>query len=262
MSLAELAEKGRLEPLMGGATSGIGDWIRSLTFSPDGSFIASGHEQGAVSIWDVTQRRFLRRFQAHEQGKAVTFVSYTPDGRYLLTTGEDNSRRMWDAATGREVFVWTSHNGVALCTFMSADGHSIVVTAEHGGMAVQRMDRAARYKEFQARLPRALETLQANPDDANALALLGQWYAFRGQDDWALQTLRAAEQNGAEIDRLLLARVLWHNGDRNSDKPMLTDAGQVFARWLRPPWPGRTKTTLNSAPRACSTAWMVCDSAT
>ncbi len=228
MSLAELSEKGRLEPLMGGATSGIGDWIRSLTFSPDGKFIASGHEQGAVSIWDVTQRRFLRRFQAHEQGKAVTFVSYTPDGRYLLTTGEDNSRRMWDPATGREVFVWTSHNGVALCTFMSADGHSIVVTAEHGGMAVQRMDRAARYKEFQARLPRALETLQANPDDANALALLGQWFAFRGQDDWALQTLRAAEQNGAEVDRLLLARVLWHNGDRNSDKPMLTEALAKF----------------------------------
>ena len=47
------------------------------------------------------------------------------------------------------------------------------------------------------------------PDDGAALATLGEWYAFRGVHDWAVEFLVKARANGAPVSSLTLARCYW-----------------------------------------------------
>jgi hypothetical protein len=41
------------------------------------------------------------------------------------------------------------------------------------------------------------------------LATLGEWYAFRGVHDWALDCLTKARARGVDVPSLVLARCYW-----------------------------------------------------
>ena len=69
--------------------------------------------------------------------------------------------------------------------------------------------RAARYIEFETTVPAAQAALQKDPNDARGLAVLGDWYAFRGRNDWAIEFLEKARAGGAAVDPLTLGRGYW-----------------------------------------------------
>ncbi|MGB7158420.1 MAG: hypothetical protein WBD40_10175, partial [Tepidisphaeraceae bacterium] len=56
--------------------------------------------------------------------------------------------------------------------------------------------------------------LRAKSDDAPALLALGEWYAFRGADDWAVDLLERARAGGANVSSLMLARCYWQLNHR------------------------------------------------
>src|SRR5216110_2946982 len=66
-----------------------------------------------------------------------------------------------------------------------------------------------------------LAAIAAHPHDATALATLGEWYALRGADEWAVQLLGQARSAGANVSPLLLAREYW-----KLDRP--ADAAREF----------------------------------
>jgi hypothetical protein len=45
---------------------------------------------------------------------------------------------------------------------------------------------------------------------------LGEWYAFRRLDAWAIELLERARAGGAPVSALTLARCYWACGDRDS----------------------------------------------
>jgi WD40 repeat protein len=74
--------------------------ILGLAFSPDGTSLAAGSYDGAVSLWNVTagQGTWLA---GHPKG--VICVAFSPNGKLLASGGWDKSVKIWDVPTKKQV---------------------------------------------------------------------------------------------------------------------------------------------------------------
>ncbi|KAH8993139.1 hypothetical protein EDB92DRAFT_1855060 [Lactarius akahatsu] len=71
------------------------DWIRCVTYSPDGSKIATCSDDCTISIWNAEDgERFLGPFDDHT--KAVLSIAFSPGGNFLISGSEDSTIRSWD----------------------------------------------------------------------------------------------------------------------------------------------------------------------
>jgi len=60
------------------------DWIRCVTYSPDGSKIATCSDDHTISVWNTEDgERFLGPFDDHT--KAVLSIAFSPGGSFLVS---------------------------------------------------------------------------------------------------------------------------------------------------------------------------------
>lgn len=90
--------------------------VRTVAFSPDGRFIASGGEDMKVILWDVKSGKKLSVTKAHKD--EVVSIAFSPDGKRLVTGGWDNVVNVIDVPTGRILMRLKAHqdrvDGVAI----------------------------------------------------------------------------------------------------------------------------------------------------
>lgn len=87
-------------------------WITAIAFSPDGTTVATGHDDGKVRFWGVSSQKFLGEIQSHPDKpfkKAVSAISFSPNGQFLASAGEDLAVRVWDADSHKKVAELKSH---------------------------------------------------------------------------------------------------------------------------------------------------------
>ena len=72
---------------------GAEDWIRDVAFSPNGTLIAAGSDDGRVRVWRVSDGALLRTLEGHRG--AVEAVTFSPDGRYLASGSSDETVWLW-----------------------------------------------------------------------------------------------------------------------------------------------------------------------
>jgi WD40 repeat protein/3',5'-cyclic AMP phosphodiesterase CpdA len=96
----------------------------SLCWGPPGSptegFIASGHADGNIYIWDMQRQVLLVILRGHEG--SVWSVQFSADGRLLASGSDDKSIRLWDVAKQTEAGVLRGHEGSVWSVQFSADG--------------------------------------------------------------------------------------------------------------------------------------------
>ena len=67
---------------------------RAVTFSADGSLVATGSDDRGVRIWDAATGALLQTFKEHTG--EVTSVAFSPNGKMLASGAKDSTVRVWD----------------------------------------------------------------------------------------------------------------------------------------------------------------------
>ncbi len=76
--------------------------VESLSFSPDGSILAVGTDNGTIELWNTAKGELHKIFAEHHDtlNKRSLNVSFSPDGTTLASATLVRRVHLWDVATG------------------------------------------------------------------------------------------------------------------------------------------------------------------
>ena len=114
----------------------LGSW--SVAFSPDGTILASG-----TKMWDVATREHIATLGEQHRSHAIAF---SPDGSILasgVSGSDDNTIELWDVSTKQHIATLGRHRGWVFSVVFSPDGR-ILASGGSGDGAIKLWDVATR----------------------------------------------------------------------------------------------------------------------
>jgi len=119
--------------------SGHSGPINGISFSPDGTRLATAGWDQKVIVWNLqtgTKQRTLEN--AHEEG--VWSVEFAPCGRVLATVGLDGKTKLWDTETGKLLKTYGRHKGTVYTARFSQDGKDFATGGRDGTVRIWAND--------------------------------------------------------------------------------------------------------------------------
>jgi WD40 repeat protein len=192
--------------------------VSSVTYSPDGTRIATGSPDHTVRLWDA--KTGLPIGQPLHDNATVTTVAFSPDGTRIASGNEDKTVRLWDAETGQPIGQPLHDNATVTTVAFSPDGTRIA--SGSAGNTV-RLWNAETGQPIGQPLPHggAVTTVAFSPDGTRIATgshdkMVRLWNAETGQpigqplhhDDWVNSV--AFSPNGTRIATAASTKVqLW-----------------------------------------------------
>lgn len=99
--------------------AGHKDQVIAVSFSPDGSLIASGSRDNTVKLWKATEGTLLKSLKGHDYW--AFSVAFDPTGKILASGG--NAIQVWDIESGKMAASPPSMNNIIISVAFSPDGN-------------------------------------------------------------------------------------------------------------------------------------------
>ena len=99
-----------------------------MSFSPDGTHLATSSTDTTAKIWDVKTGEWLLTLTGHSAG--LPDIAYSPDGMKLATGSGDGTAIIWDAATGSLLFTLRGHSSGIQSVAFNSNGTLLATGSE------------------------------------------------------------------------------------------------------------------------------------
>jgi WD40 repeat protein/DNA-binding SARP family transcriptional activator len=103
--------------------------IQSVVYSPDGTRMAVGGEDGFIRILDAETKKEIFRFAGNDD-KHNWEIKFSPDGKRLAAANDGPLVTVWDAASGEVLFTLYGHTNFVADIAFSPDGRRIATGSE------------------------------------------------------------------------------------------------------------------------------------
>lgn len=169
--------------------------IVAFDVSPDGKWLATAGSEGAVKLWDIENRRAVRRLDAAGGVANIpSHIEFSPDGRWIVVAGA-RGVDLWDREREAPVGVGegelgpllsASEGGFTLARF-TPDGQYLLTAAENSAAILWRLVPAAKAEQRRVERVREFRARGRSGDEvatlrAAAFSSDGRWLATGGDD--------------------------------------------------------------------------------
>lgn len=139
--------------------------IWGLTWSPDGQYLVSTHDDGSILLWDVIARE--RAGDLAQHSSPVAAVAFSPDGQHIASGSEDRSVLIWNVHSGRKEMALVGHQSHVIGVTFSPDSQWLVSNGWDGELI--RWELAGRQPRWRVKTSGGAKRISISPD--------GRWIA-------------------------------------------------------------------------------------
>jgi WD domain, G-beta repeat/Planctomycete cytochrome C len=105
---------------------GHADVVSCVSFSPDGSKLASASFDKTVKLWTVAEGKLVHTFTGHSD--FVYSVAFAPKGNWYATASKDRTGRIVDVATAKSQLTFSGMENEVLAVAVRPDGAQVVTS--------------------------------------------------------------------------------------------------------------------------------------
>jgi WD40 repeat protein len=123
------SQPARFSPPLGtvyGIHHGHSDSVRAISWSPDGTRIASAGNTNTIQVWDATGGNSETNiFTYTNHTNNIRSLAWSPDGTRIVSSSEDRTVQIWNATDGQYILTYRGHSLEVNAVAWSPDGSRV-----------------------------------------------------------------------------------------------------------------------------------------
>ncbi len=159
------------------------DWVRCLSFTPDGAKLVSGSFDKTIKLWQLDTGAVIHTLAEHPKG--VFALAVSPDGKLLASGSWDDTIKLWNLETGTLLHNLIKHQASVRSLAISPDSQTLISGSFDRTIELWQIPDGVPTQTISARDPIAAISLSAD----------GKFLASTGDDGkielWSLPSGRA-----------------------------------------------------------------------
>lgn len=118
--------------------SGHEDTVCSVTFSPDGHWVASGSKDSTIRVWDVSAGNCIQITKLHTG--TVNALAFSPSGKQLASASSDHTVELWSVENGHILPKKSLPSVGAKCVRFSLDNQFLAIGDTSGQISIWNLE--------------------------------------------------------------------------------------------------------------------------
>ena len=95
--------------------------VTSVVFSPNGSMLASGHNNGTIHLWDIGTLQNKSSGIPKKHTDSIRSLDFSSDGRTLASGSKDKTICVWDTKAGEHLVTLQKHTDTVFSVVFQGD---------------------------------------------------------------------------------------------------------------------------------------------